>query len=139
MLGSSIGIICIQPLWFLFFIFDFSPQASMLLYMIVASAALVANTLHSSAELPMFMRLLPVDRYGQYSSANSIIRSIGVMCSGVGCGLFIDFMKRSFPEPDFCYRFIPAWTAFFYVGSVVFPILLCRECRKNGWENHQRA
>ena len=140
LLGSSIGIVCTQPLWFLFFLFDFSAQGAMILYMVVASITAVANAIHAAAELPMFMRLLPVDRYGQYSSANSLVRSFGVMASGVGCGLFIDFMKRGFPEPDFCYRFVPLWTAFFYVGSVVFLILLLyRECQRSGWGNHQRT
>lgn len=139
LLGSSIGIVCIQPLWFLFFLFDFSPGGAQMLFMSVSAVTAVAATLHGASELPMFMRLLPVERYGQYSSANSLVRSFGVMLSGVACGLFIDAMKRHFPEPDFCYRFIPIWTGVFYIGSVTFLLLLYRECQRSGWGSQRRT
>jgi len=136
---ASVAIVAMQPLWFLTFVVDFTPAGERTLYFTISSVGTVAAALYAAAELPMFMRLLPSDRYGQYSSANSIVRSLGVMFSGVACGAFIDFVARRFPETDFCYRFLPVWIGFFYALSLVFLLLLRRECQRSGWDNRQRV
>lgn len=139
LIAASIAIVVMQPLWFLTFLTDFTPAGERSLYFVISSVGTVTAVLYAAAELPMFMRLLPADRYGQYSSANSIIRSLGVMFSGVACGAFIDLVRTRFPAEDFCYRFLPVWTGFFYALSLVFLLLLRRECQRSGWDNHQRV
>jgi len=73
------------------------------------------------------MKLLPHDRYGQFCSANALVRSCILIIGGIGCGLFLDCMKPFGTTPDSCYRFISIWNEFFALGYLGFLYLLYRQ------------
>jgi hypothetical protein len=68
----------------------------------------------------MYMRILPKSRYGQFSSANAMVRSLAVIVGGLLMGLALDSLAQIFPRKDYCYRFIPLWTLVCFGGSLFF-------------------
>jgi hypothetical protein len=57
--------------------------------------------------LPMYMRVLPLDRYAPFCSANALLRSVATVAGGLVVGLFMDLMKHLYNGSDYAYRFIP--------------------------------
>jgi Na+/melibiose symporter-like transporter len=47
------------------------------------------SALQAAAELPMYMRLLPRERYGQFCSANGMVRALAVMLGSALVGLLM--------------------------------------------------
>jgi MFS family permease len=99
---------------------------------VLSAIGLPLYTLYTAAELPMYMRLLPKERYGQFCSANALIRSIALIFGGIGCGAFLDYTVRFGKTPDACYRFVPVWNAGFQLISLFFLLLLHREWLRLG-------
>jgi MFS family permease len=77
--------------------------------------------------LPLFMRLLPKSRYGQFCSADALMRSLGAICAGVLTGLFMDFTRWCCNGSDFGYRFIFIWSSFFTIICAILILLLYRK------------
>ena len=90
------------------------------------------RVLMGSAEMPMGMRLLPKERYGQFCSAGVIIRSCMFILGGTACGAFLDFSKRFGATPDDCYRYVYVWNLLFSGLTVLFLFLLYREWQRLG-------
>jgi len=88
------------------------------------------------AGLPTQMRTFPQSRFGQFCSAQSMIRSIFVIVSGILAGLFIDVIRRLCPHPDFAYRFIPLWMSLFLGVSAFFLVKVYREWYRLGGDAH---
>lgn len=78
--------------------------------------------LTTACGLPLFMRLFPKSRYGQFCSAMVIVRSFCCIVAGLASGLFIDLMKWFFNGSDFAYRFNFIWLAGFTAGTAVFGV-----------------
>ncbi|HSI08209.1 MAG: MFS transporter [Rariglobus sp.] len=93
-------------------------------------------TLYSAAEFPTMMKLFPNSRYGQFCSANALVRSLALIVGGVACGLFLDLVKRLNPAPEYCYRFLPVWNLTFQAAAFCFLLLLYREWKKLGGKHH---
>jgi hypothetical protein len=77
--------------------------------------------------LPLFMRLLPRSRYGQFCSAAALVRSFGSLCAGAVAGLFLDFARWFSGNSDFGYRYIFVWATLSALAATVFVILLYRK------------
>jgi hypothetical protein len=91
------------------------------------------GTLAAASEAALFMRLLPQDRYGQFCSANAMIRAIALIIGGTLVGVFLDAMKGLDPaHPDMCYRFAPLWNFVFQGGYIFFYYLVYREWQRLG-------
>ncbi len=91
------------------------------------------NQLYGAAAFPADMRLHPKSRFGQFCSAQALLRSCGVMLSGLLFGVIFDALKKFFPEsPEFAYRFIFAWTAVCYALAAFFAIWLYAQWRERG-------
>lgn len=80
------------------------------------------NALIGGASLPMYMRLLPKSRYGQFCSAQAIVRSFCTVVMAVVAGAFIDLMKWFCNGTDFAYRFIFIWITIFNAIAAVLGI-----------------
>ena len=121
---------------FLFTRHLFSDTTALWIFMGLCFSSLPIVTLHAASELPMFMKLLPQERYGQFCSANALIRSIGLMVGGLLCGFFLDAVKPFGTEPDQCYRFVPVWNLTWIGISGFFYYLLHREWLRLGGLHH---
>ena len=134
LLISTVLQACIGPLsiTFLFTRHLLADQTALWIFVALCFSSLPIVTLHAASELPMFMKLLPRERYGQFCSANALIRSIGLMLGGILCGFFLDAVKPLGTTPDQCYRFVPAWNLGWLLLSGLFYFLLHREWLRLG-------
>ncbi len=67
-------------------------------------------------QMPMFISLFPASRFGQFSSANAMISSLGIVLGNALCGWFIDTMGNN-------YRWLLAWEGVFF-GLTLVPCYL---------------
>jgi MFS family permease len=111
-------------------------------YIVLLAVTMPLNIMRKAATLPMFMQLLPAERYGQFCAANAMVMSLLSMVMGAIAGGFIDVMNHIYAPtrgPDFGYRFIPVWSLFFMAVSALFMYLLYREWKKLGGMDHYKA
>ena len=94
-----------------------------------------------ASEMPMLMKLLPQERYGQFCSANALVRGLAMAIGGYGCGYFLDYMKdvSSDPHsyyfntnPDACFRYVGLWNVTAVCGYFFFLILVHQQWQKLG-------
>lgn len=115
---------------------EFSPETNYYVLVCITAVTLPINVLYSAALVPMYMRVLPAQRYGQFYSACFVVTSLFGVMSGVMVGAFFDVLRRVFHAPkfdkDFCYRFAPCWSFFFFGIGLVFLLLLYREWKRCG-------
>ncbi|MGD0092889.1 MAG: MFS transporter [Planctomycetota bacterium] len=124
-----------QPLAQCIWIFtDFGPAGNLWGQYVIAIVILPIGAVQSAAELPMYMRLLPKDRYGQFCSANATIRAFALMFGSVAAGLFMDAMRRYCHVKDWHYRYYAAWVVFWQIPAIICLLLLYREWKARGGE-----
>jgi MFS family permease len=132
LMWATIAMLVIQPLWLVFLFYDFSPAVSQGLFIAITAVSAPAIALYLAAELPMYMRILPKSRYGQFSSANSMLRSFAIIIGGLLIGVALDSLAGLFSTKDYCYRFIPLWSLACIGGSLFFLRRLHREWLMRG-------
>ncbi len=92
---------CLSPILQCIFIFtDFGPHGNLVFLYAVSLAFLPMGSLRNAASYPLFMKLLPKDRYGQFCSANAMIRSLAMVFGTVLAGVYMDFMG-TIPAKDY--------------------------------------
>jgi len=104
------------------FLWSFDHHTVWWLTVAVTVVTLPVGVVFAASELPMFMRLLPHSRYGQFCSANSVVRSFMMIFCGVLAGWFVDLLKHICQSTlhipgDYYYRLIFIWsTVFMAIG-----------------------
>ncbi|MFA5863942.1 MAG: MFS transporter [Phycisphaerae bacterium] len=131
MVGAKFLITLMAPAALIYLFFDFTPPQVLKIAIVLACITLPMNVMYTAAALPMYMSLLPKERYGQFCSADAMVRSISAILGGVFAGGFMDLMKTIYHGDIFYYRYIPLWTVSFEAISLVFLLLLYR-----GWKQH---
>jgi maltose/moltooligosaccharide transporter len=101
-------------------------------WVLFAMAAFPLHTMNSALLLPLYMTTLPKERYGQFGSADAMVRSVATVCAGVGVGYFMDAMKRAFGGDESYYRFTLVWAFVFQALAFVPLLLFYREWRRHG-------
>ena len=118
------------PLIFLFC--DVPVDRVFLTYMVVVGMAIPIAALFTASELPACMQLLPRQKFGQYSAATALVRSLIVIVAGLACGAWLDFLKPRQVEAHFAFRYLPFWVVSFQALATFFLWLLYREWKKRG-------
>jgi MFS family permease len=80
---------------------------------------------------PLFMRIFPRERYGQYCSANALCRSLALIVMGTLAGGYLDLLTR-FYDRDTAYRLMPLWMLFFNGLASYFLHKLYRSWKSYG-------
>ena len=111
---------------------DFGPRGNFLLYAGLTFCFLPVFTLQGAAEAPLLMKLLPKDKYGQFASANAMVRALAVIIASGLSGLFFDMLEHRFQLGDWRYRYYTVWWAVFMIPMLYFLFLLYREWLKRG-------
>ena len=88
------------------------------------------------AGLPSEMRIFPQSRFGQFCSAQAMLRSIFTVIFGVLAGLFIDLVRNLCNGSEYSYRFIYLWTTVFSGISALFLIKVYIEWHRMGGDKH---
>jgi maltose/moltooligosaccharide transporter len=80
----------------------------------------VVGACNSVSAGPAGIELLPRDQYGQFCSARAAVISAGQIAGSIAAGLYIDVLKRLFPQHDYYYRFMCLWQVIFYGLGFLF-------------------
>jgi MFS family permease len=99
-------------------------------------AGILLSALVGTASLPCEMRIFPQSRFGQFCSAQAMLRSTCTTVSGILAGLFIDLMRWFCHGSDFAYRFMFIWTSVFGTISAAFLVLVYVEWHRMGGDKH---
>lgn len=138
-LWGSIAMLIVTPLQFIFLLRGHLHGWAPILFFVICGLGSVTQAIYAASELPMYMKILPQDRYGQFCSANSMVRAIILMIGGALAGLFLDSMRRFDHNPTDHYQFIPIWNLFFMAGCTFFLVLLRREWKKRAQNDECRV
>ncbi len=92
------------------------------------------NALLGVWDPPLFMRLFPRGRYGQFCSANALWRALGVIIGGVLVGGFLDVMKKFTSETN-VYCFLPVWQLIFNIPATFLTYKLYRSWKHYGGDD----
>jgi len=80
---------------------------------------------------PLLMVTFPRSRYGQYCSANAMLRSLAGIAGGLLAGVFFDLMKHFVRQSD-VYRFMPLWQFAFSLPAMICMLHLYRSWKRYG-------
>ena len=94
------------------------------------------TTLSALASMPFNIRLQPKSRYGQFCSAESILRNGCTIAAGFLVGLFFDSLMWLFHGSGYAYRFIFVWAIFWLIVSAAVIISLYRQWHALGGDLH---
>jgi MFS family permease len=140
MLWIIAGLLLIAPLNFIWLFTNFKPDLNFKILIALQVIALPLGLIYNAVSLPMFMRILPKDRFGQFCSFNAICSAGAGALGGVVAGGYIDLMRKVFPDEtwgkDYCYRMIPAWGLPLQILGMIFLVLLYRTWKELGGDKH---
>ncbi|MFA6100658.1 MAG: MFS transporter [Victivallaceae bacterium] len=94
------------------------------------------TTLAALASMPFNIRLQPKSRYGQFCSAESILRNGCTIAAGFLVGLFFDSLMWLFHGSGYAYRFIFVWALFWLIVSAAVIGSLYRQWHALGGDFH---
>ena len=136
MIGATVLMLLSQVLWLYFLISNPNADQARYIYIAFNVISLPISVLYGSAELPMYMRLISRERYGQFCSANAMFRSVVISLAGVVSGGMIDVIAMYTVNRDYAYRFVPIWIMVCFAGSLLFLCLLHREWKRLGGDRN---
>jgi hypothetical protein len=120
-----------MPVAAIFLFYDALPTWAFGVWVALQFVSVPMTALYKAAELPMSMRILPHDRYCQFSSAGEAMKAIAVIIAGPIAGGFIDLMRNVRTTEMWEYRAVPIWSVIFYAFSLVFLWLLYRDLKND--------
>jgi nitrate/nitrite transporter NarK len=121
--------VLLGPLNLAYLFIKMSPQTVYYYYFAVMLIGLPAGTLYGAATLPAIMHLFPKDRFGQFSSAQAMVRSFGTIVGGLIAGGTFDLLKWIYDGSNFAYRWVPAWSWCFQILAFICLVNVYR-----GWK-----
>ncbi len=118
-----------------------TPGVTVFFIIVLASSIIhiMTNNICGISGMPKLMRTLPKSRFGQFCSANAMVRSLVVLVFGLLLGGAIDLVRRMTGCGDFVYRLIWIWQLIFGGLGLFFCILTYREYLKLGGECNFKA
>lgn len=111
------------------FLWNWNHATVLWLTIIITAITLPVGVVYAAAELPLFFRLLPHSRIGQFCSANSVVRSAMMIVAGVAAGYFVDLLRvycqniMHIPG-DYYYRLTWVWSVAFLALALYYRVKL---------------
>lgn len=96
------------------------------------------GTLAGVTVIPLFMRIFPKSLYGQFSSAQAMTRSFGVMIAGFVAGRLVDKLSGYFGGSDYTYHFTFFWRWFWQSAAAACLYLAYRDWKRLGGDESYR-
>lgn len=120
------------PLNLIFLVVRMPPDQTYYYYMAVQLISLPAAALYGASQFPTEMRIFPKERFGQFCSAQAMVRSVGVMIGALIVGGVFDLLKWVYQGSDFAYRWFPACVWFFEILAFLCLVQVYRGWRRYG-------
>lgn len=140
MLWIKISLLLAAPLNLIWLFTNFTPEVNFIIVIMLNAISLPLFLIYNVVGLPMYMRILPKDRFGQFCSFNAICSAGVGALAGVAAGVYIDIMRRVFPDAtwgkDYCYKMIPVWGFPFLILGMIYLLLLYRSWQKLGGDKN---
>ena len=131
MVWMELAIVVLTPLGLIFLFTDFGPGVNYWILFVFALLNMPLNLLYQATMMPLYMRIFPREKFGQFCSFNAMCTALTAAIGGVAGGLFIGHMKKLWPAAvygeNYYYRLIPAWDLFFSGFALLLLALLYRE------------
>ena len=83
---------------------------------------------------PLFMRVFPRERFGQFGSANSMCRSLAGMVGGLLVGIYLDVLTTHFGQKT-AYCLLPFWSTTFYMLTLFCMLKFYRSWKRHGGDD----
>ncbi len=116
LVAGVLGVGC-SALPLVFLVFPVPPENAFLVWCLAFGASIPVMALFTASELPTYMSVLPRNRFGQFSAATAMTRSVFTVIAGLSCGLLLDWLKAV--DPARAYYYLPVWVVTFQ-GIAVF-------------------
>lgn len=113
------------------------PSSQVAFYVVLAMNIFLLGPIEALVSVmdpPLFMRIFPRDRFGQFCSANGMLRSFADIAAGVLIGVFLDAIAARW-NMDVAYRCLPLWNMAAYALVLYAMIKLYRSWQKYGGDN----
>ena len=110
------------------------PSPNIVFYVLLTSGICLGAPIAAMISMmdpPLFMRIFPRGRYGQFCSANSMIRSLAIIVAGVLVGGYLDVLTSLF-GPRTAYCCLPLWGLAAYCSVLFCMIKLYRSWKSYG-------
>ncbi len=89
------------------------PPSSLVYFWVSVSVipfGVLLSSINGTAYMPRLMQLFPKGRFGAFCGAMALVRSAGTMIGGLLAGVFLDIVKRFFPDGSLRpYRYMSLW------------------------------
>ena len=92
--------------------------------------------LAGASGMPLYTRVFPHSKFGQFCSAQSLLCTLLMLTSSVGAGIFIDAIAHFCRYPEFGYRFIFVWSTIFSIAATAFIVVAYRKWYRLGGDAH---
>ena len=102
-----------------------------MVFIFTQAIQLPMGIIFQASEYPFMMRVLPRSRFGQFCSANALVRSGVVIVSSISIGVVMDWLKVYCQNTlglsgDYYYRFIFLWPLVFASIALYFRFKVYR-------------
>jgi MFS family permease len=134
---AAVGLMALlSPLGLVWLFIEPTPKLALRLTVAQVFISLPLAVLYKASILPMYMRLLPKERYGQFGSADAMVRSLSVVIAGPIVGLMMDALKWRYDGDPYYYRYAPAWTIVVLAFSMFFLWRVYAYWKRHGGDTH---
>jgi len=131
MVGVKLTMVVVMPVNFIWLFTSYPPATNFWICIALSVINLPLSLIFQATHMPLYMRLFPRQKFGQFCSFTAMCQAAVGIVSGIVGGLYIDQMRRSFPDAifgkDYCYRLIPAFSLFFISIGLVLLALVYKE------------
>ncbi|HEY3297942.1 MAG TPA: MFS transporter [Armatimonadota bacterium] len=135
-LWASVGLLILTPTRLVYLFHHFDPGTAFWVEFSLQMVLVPLNAIYTVSSLPMYMRILPAERYGQFCSAQAMFRSSANILFGTMAGGYMVLMKKlsavHHMYPTYYYGFSPLWTWVLQIVAVIFLFQLYKSWKERG-------
>jgi maltose/moltooligosaccharide transporter len=132
LIGILWQVVFALPLQCVWLFADISPTVSYYLWIGISIAMSgPAAAFMGLLDVPLFVRIFPQDRFGQFCSANAMWRSVSLGVSGVLIGWYFDLLGSHVGEKK-AYMWLPIWQWAFTIIMLLVVWRLYRSWKRYG-------
>lgn len=135
-----VALLFIVPLNFVWLLGDFTPAQAFRIMIALTAIDMPVTLLLGAVGMPLMMRLLPREKFGQFCSFNALGSAVMNITASLLVAGFMTWMRALLPDEtwgkDYCYRMIAAWRWPCLGVAMIAFVLLYREWKRQGGETH---